>query len=56
MRRVDGKRCKSHRHPNYQKHRKRNDTDLRRRRKERKYENGWWLMAPTTPQTRRTAM
>ncbi len=52
----DGKRGKYYRHPNYQKHRKRNDANLRRRRMERKYANEWRTMAPTTPQTRRTEM
>jgi len=37
MRRTDGKSGKSYRHPNYRKHRKRNDAELRRQRRERKH-------------------
>lgn len=37
VRRTYGIIGKSHRHPNYRKHRKRNDAELRRQRRERKY-------------------
>lgn len=40
MRRTDGKSGKSYRHPNYRKHRKRNEAELRRQRRERKHATG----------------